>query len=81
MQKSKSTYTSLVQLADNEADKSFVPGLAEARAVTAQQAAFEKAVVFDIGSRNNATIAETNAFKDAVNLNTKESRWNFSDYY
>jgi len=70
MQKSKSTYTSLVQLGDNEADKSFVPALAEARAVTAQQAAFEKAVVYDIGSRNNATIDATKAFKDAVNLKT-----------
>ena len=42
MQKSKSTYTSLLQLEDNEADKSFVPALAESRAVTAEQAAFEK---------------------------------------
>jgi hypothetical protein len=40
MQKSKSTYTSLVQLEDNEADKSFVPAMLESRAVTAEQAAF-----------------------------------------
>jgi hypothetical protein len=81
MQKSKSTYTSLVQLEDNEADKSFVPAMLTSRAVTAEQAAFETAKVYDVGSRNNATIAETNAFKDAVNLNTKESRYNFSNYY
>jgi len=35
MPKAYQTYTSLVQLEDNEADKSFVPALAEARAVTA----------------------------------------------
>jgi hypothetical protein len=81
MQKSKSTYTSLVQLEDNEADKSFVPAMLESRAVTAEQAAFEKAKVFDVGARNNATIDETNAFKDAVNLHTKESRYLFSEYY
>ena len=81
MQKSKSTYTSLVQLEDNEADKSFVPALAEARAVTATQAAFEKAKVADVKARNDATVAETNAYKDAVNLHTKESRYLFSDYY
>jgi hypothetical protein len=81
MQKSKSTYTSLVQLGDNEADKSFVPAMLESRSVTAEQAAFEKAKVADVWARNNATVDATNAFKDAVNLNTKESRYNFSTYY
>ena len=53
----------------------------ESRAVTAEQAAFEKAKVADVKARNEATTAETNAFKDAVNLNTKESRYVFSNYY
>jgi hypothetical protein len=35
LDKSKTLYTSLVQLEDNEADKSFVPSKAAASAVTA----------------------------------------------
>ena len=81
MQKSKTTYTSLVQLGDNEADKSFVPAMVESRAVAAEQDRFMKEKTYNISLANNNTIDATNAFKDAVNLNTKESRYIFSDYY
>jgi len=81
MPKSQQQYTSLLQLEDNEADKSFVPSMLVSRKVTATQAAFEKAKVADVEARNDANVKETNDFKNAVNLHTKQSRWNFSDYY
>jgi hypothetical protein len=80
LDKSKTLYTSLAQLEDNEADKSFVPSKAAASAVTSAQQAFEAAKTADVAARNAKNVADTNAFKDAVNLHTKESRWNFVNY-
>jgi hypothetical protein len=71
LDKSKTLYTALVQLGDNEADKSFVPAKAAAASVTSAQQAFEAKKTADVAARNDANTAETDAFKNAVNLNTK----------
>merc|ERR1711885_44446 len=61
MQKSKSTYTSLPQSSayvyDNEADKSFAVGKAEASGVVATQKSFETLKTADVAARNAANTA------------------------
>jgi multidrug efflux pump subunit AcrA (membrane-fusion protein) len=66
LDKSKTLYTSLAQLEDNEADKSFVPSKAAASAVTSAQQAFEAAKTADVAARNAANTAEADALKEKV---------------